>query len=107
MNARLFTFVCEFRGTTHVSQVSATDEYEAVRIWAGVVRSERPFARASSHVAKSAESGGSGFQPVALSDLSSVWCITGSCGGDLMLGDIVETVTPPTVDKRVSTPKAA
>ena len=107
MDARLFTFVCEFRGTTHVSQVLATDEHEAVRIWAGVVRSKRPFARASSHLAKSAESSESGFQPVALSDLSSVWCITGSCGGDLMLGNIVETATPPTVDKRVSAPKAA
>jgi hypothetical protein len=107
MDGRVFTFVCEFRGTTHVSQVSATDEHEAVRLWAGVVRSERPFARASSHLAKSAESGASSFQPVALSGLSSVWCITGRCGGDLMLADIVETATPTTADKRGATPKAA
>jgi hypothetical protein len=107
MDARLFTFVSEFRGTTHVSQVSATGEHEAVRICAGVVRSKRPFARASSHLAESAESSESGFLPVALSDLSSAWCITGSCGGDFMLGNIVETVMPPTVDKRVSAPKAA
>ena len=97
MDDRLFTFVCEFRGTTHVSQVSATDEHEAVRVWGGVVRKERPFALASAHLAKSAESGAGSFQPVALTGVSSVWCITGSCGGDLMLADIVETVTPSPV----------
>jgi hypothetical protein len=95
MDGRLFTFVCEFRGTTHVSQVSATDEHDAVRLWGGVLRQERPFGRASTALAKSAEGGASSFEPIALSGLSTVWCITGSCGGDLMLADIVETVTPP------------
>ena len=97
MNHRLFTIICEFRGTTHVSQVSATDEHQAVRVWGGVVRKERPFAHASVHLAKAAEIGAGSFQPVGLSGMSSVWCITGSCGGDFMLADIVETVRPSKV----------
>jgi hypothetical protein len=32
--------------------------------------------------------------------------VTGSCGGDLMLADIVETATPSTADKPGATPKA-
>lgn len=34
MAARLFTFVCEFKGTTAISQVIANDELEAVSVWA-------------------------------------------------------------------------
>ena len=93
MTARLFTFVCEFRGTTHVSQVRAPDHHDAVRAWAGTLRTERPFGRASSYLARTAEADLAEFPPVAIRGVSNVWCITGNCGGDFMLADIVETVS--------------
>jgi len=92
MVSRLFTFVSEFRGTTYVSQVSASDEHDAVRVWADTLRRERPFGRASSYLAKAA--GSEGFSPVVIGDLANVWCVSAVCGGHLMLADIVETVRP-------------
>jgi hypothetical protein len=74
-----------------VSQVSAADELDAVRNWGAVVRKERPFGRASAYLARSAENDVSLFEPVAISGVANVWCITGSCGGDFMLANIVET----------------
>jgi len=94
MNDRLFTIISEFRGTTSVTQVSARDQEDAVLAWAGKLRLERPFGRASSYLAKSAEADLEGYPPVAIKGISNVWCITGSCGGDFMLADIVETVSP-------------
>lgn len=94
MTARLFTFVCEFRGTTYVSQVSATNERDVVGEWAKMLRTERPFGRASSSLANSVETGATDFPPVAIQGIANVWCITATCGGDLMLANIVETVSP-------------
>ncbi|EIZ79891.1 hypothetical protein WSK_1485 [Novosphingobium sp. Rr 2-17] len=95
MTARLFTFVCEFRGATNVSQVSAPDEQGAVREWARRLRTERPFGRASSYIGKTAEADlKDKLPPIAIRGVSNVWCITGICGGDLMLANIVETVSP-------------
>jgi hypothetical protein len=95
MAARLFTFVCEFRGTAAISQVMASDERKAVSIWAESLLAERPFGRASTYLARSAARGDSSFEPVGISGLASVWSLTGLCGGDLLLADIVETVLPP------------
>jgi hypothetical protein len=92
VTARLFTFVAEFRGTTHVSQVSAPDECDAVSAWAKTLRTERPFGRASSYLAKAADVDAAAFPPVAIKGVANVWCITGSCGGDFMLADIIEPV---------------
>ncbi len=95
MAARLFTFVSEFRGTTNVSQVCALDEQDAVRAWARTLRTERPFGRASSYIGKTAEADLAEKAPtVAIRGVSNVWCITGLCGGDLMLANIVETASP-------------
>jgi hypothetical protein len=94
MDARLFTIICEFRGTTYVAQVSAPDQEDAVLAWARKLRLERPFGRASSYIAKFAEADLAGYPPVAIKGISNVWCITGTCGGDFMLADIVETVSP-------------
>ena len=100
MAARLFTFICEFRGTTAISQVMASDELEAVSVWAESLKVEKPFGRASTYLARSAARGGTSFQPVQISGLSNVWCATGLCAGDLLLADIVETVTPSDVRDR-------
>lgn len=97
MDGRFFTFVCEFRGTTHITQVSARDEQEAIRVWVSIIRRERPYGRASAAVAKSAEAGAGGSPPVPLVGLVNVWCVTGTCGGNLMLANIVETMSPPDV----------
>lgn len=95
MTARLFTFVAEFRGTTYVSQVCAPDERDAVRVWVRTLQSERPFGRASSYIGRTAAALlEEKFPPVAIGGVSNVWCITGLCGGDLMLANIVETVSP-------------
>lgn len=80
-----------------MSQVSAPDEHDAVLAWAGALRTERPFGRASSYLAKAAEADLADYPPVAIKGVSNVWCVTGSCGSDLMLADIVETVAPANV----------
>lgn len=92
MTTRLFTFVCEFRGTTHVSQVFALDEHDAVRAWAETLLTERPFGRSSSYLAKAAEADLAEFPPVDIKGVSNIWCVTGNCGGDFMLANIIETV---------------
>ena len=94
MTTHLFTFVCEFRGATSVSQVRAPNQNDAVCAWAGKLRTERPFGEASSEIAKTAEADLAEFPPVALEGVSKVWCIAGNCGGDLMLANIIETVSP-------------
>jgi hypothetical protein len=81
-----------------VSQVAAANEKEAVRAWAVNLRVERPFARASAFLAKSVEINLDSFPPVSINGVANVWCITGSCGGDFMLADIVETV--PSINGR-------
>ncbi len=91
MTTRLFTIVSEFRGTTDVRQVRADDEHGAVRAWASTFRDLPPFSRASAYLAKSIEANHNVFPPVALQGVANVWCITGSCGGDFMLANIVET----------------
>ena len=95
MAVRVFTFVCEFRGTTAISQVMASDEREAVPVWAESLLAEKPFGRASTYLARSAARGDTSFMPVGIIGLANVWSVTGLCGGDLLLADIVETVLPP------------
>ena len=75
-----------------MSQVFASDELDAVRSWSGTLRSERPFGPASSYLAKAAEADLADFPPVVIEGVSNVWCVTGNCGGDLMLANIVETI---------------
>jgi hypothetical protein len=94
VTARLFTFVSEFRGTTNVAQVCAPDERDAIRAWAETLRIERPFGRASSYIGKTAVADlEEKLPPIAIRGIPNVWCITGICGGDLMLANIVETAS--------------
>lgn len=94
MPERLFTVVCEFRGGTYISQVRATDERDAVRAWTEMLVRERPIKRVSANLAKSVAARTADYPPVALDGLTGVWCFTGSCGGDFMLADIIETAVP-------------
>ncbi len=76
-----------------MSQVRASDERDAVRAWTELLIEERPIKAASSYLARSVASNMAEYPPVALNGLTGVWCITGSCGGDFMLADIIETVS--------------
>lgn len=76
-----------------MSQVRAFNECDAVRAWTELLIEERPFKVASSYLAKSVASDMAEYPPVALNGLTNAWCITGSCGGDFMLADIIETVS--------------
>ena len=88
----LYTFVCEFRGGTYISQVRADDEVQAVRNWAELLVRERPMSRPSSYIARNAIQDLDWLDlPVAIRDLVGVWCISGIVGGDLYLTDIVRT----------------
>lgn len=80
-----------------MSQVSAPNECDAVHAWVRTLLTERPFGRASPYIAKGAEAKAADFPPIAIRGVANVWCITGNCGGDLMLADIVETVLPANV----------
>ena len=75
-----------------MSQVCAPNEKDAVHAWVETLRTEHPFAKASSYLAKTAEADVAQFPPVAVNGVSNVWCVTGHCGGDLMLANIIETV---------------
>jgi hypothetical protein len=94
MAPRCFTFISEFRGTNAIAQVTASDVRHAVSVWAESIAAEKPFGRASTYLARSAARGDASFKPVGINGLASVWCVTGLCGGDLLLADIVKTVLP-------------
>ena len=91
MGDRRFTIVCEFRGGTYVSQLAADDERDAARRWAEYLKRERPIPRVSSYLAKSVAEELVGYPPVPFDGLSGVWCVTGNCGGNLMLANIIES----------------
>ncbi len=94
MSDRFFTFVCDFRGGTYISQVRATDERDAVRAWTEMLVRERPIKRVSVYIAKSVATWLPNVPPVPLEGLSGAWCFTGSCGGNFVLVNIIETAIP-------------
>jgi hypothetical protein len=91
MSCRKYTIVCEFRGGTYVSQVFADDVLGAVEAWTGYLASERPIPRVSTHLAKAVGASIGDNPPIALEGLTGVWCFCSTCGGDLMLANVVET----------------
>jgi hypothetical protein len=97
MSERFFTIVCDFRGGTYVSQVYAFDERHAVRAWTEFLQKERPIKAVSAYLAKSVAAEYSERSPDVLDGLVGAWCISGLCGGDLMLANIIETAMPSNV----------
>ncbi len=89
MSANHYTIVCEFRGGTYVSQVQATDEIAAVRVWADKVSKERPIPRSSSYVATAVLHHLHEYGLSALTGLKNVWCFGGEVGASSILGDII------------------
>jgi hypothetical protein len=93
MSDRKYTIVCEFRGGTYVSQVSATDEHGAIDAWTSYLVCNQPIPRVSKHLAKAVAARISETAPIALDGLTGVWCVSAACGGDLMLANIVHTAS--------------
>jgi len=91
MGNRRFTVVCEFRGGTYVSQHFAEDERQAAQQWAEYLKRDRPISRASTYLAKTVAADLPERPPVPLDGLSSVWCLSALCGGDLMLANIIHS----------------
>jgi len=94
MAGRLFTIACEFRGGTYISQVRASDERDAVREWADLLRRQRPIKKVSTYIARRMSDRFDDDPPTALEGLSGVWCLVDLCGGDLVLTNIIESVQP-------------
>lgn len=88
-----YTIVCEFRGGTYVSQIGGDDILEAARAWTDYLAREQPIPDCSQHLAKSVAAGLGDTLPVPLDGLSGVWCISGSCEGDFMLANIIESTS--------------
>ena len=84
-----YTIVCEFRGGTYISQVRATDEIAAVRVWEEKVGRERPIPRSSSHVAAAVLRDLQQFGLSSLTGLENVWCFGGAVGSTSVLGNLI------------------
>ena len=91
---RFFTIVCELRGGTYISQVRASDERGALRVWTEMLVRERPIKRVSANLAKNVTKWSDGNPPLPLEGLSGAWCFAGSFGRDLVLVNIIETAIP-------------
>jgi hypothetical protein len=103
MGVRLFTMILDFRGGTYFSQVVAADERDAVSQWAEAFRNRRPLGRTSRYLATAVERAVDWLgAPVAIEGLTGCWCHSASCGGDLVLLDIIESAMaaagPPRCD---------
>ncbi len=93
MSGHKYTVVCEFRGGTFVSQVSANDALGAMEAWTGYLARERPIPQVSTHLAKAVAAQMYDNGPITLQGLIGVWCFSAVCGGDLMLANIVHTAS--------------
>lgn len=89
----LFTFVLDYRGGTYLQQVEGPDPRAALVSWAATTsldvvfglseKSRVPFQTA---LARS--------RPIAVKQVSNVWCASGIVRGHLALVHLVETVPP-------------
>jgi len=93
MREHLYTVICEFRGGTYCSQVEASDEVDAVRLWAEKLQLDMPMARSSRFLAKAALRDLETFdhKPVPLDGLQGVWCFSTGVATDLALCNLVLT----------------
>jgi hypothetical protein len=94
MGSKLYTMVCDFRGGAYFSQVAATDEYQAARAWAAMLKTERPIPRASSYIAAAVIrdlDGGGKLAP--LGGLRGAWCLSAVVGkqNSLVLLNIIHS----------------
>ncbi len=83
--------ICEFRGGTYISQVSATDEQAAIAEWCSKIAADTPIPDASLIVAKAFDEIYGVEVPVPLDGLRNVWCASASCADNMAFLNIVMT----------------
>ena len=92
MASDLFTFVCEYKGGTYVSQVRAPDHERAMIEWAALLRREQPIESMSEVIAQAASDAQN--SPVLLTGLSDVWCWSATVSDELALTHFVRSAKP-------------
>lgn len=83
--------ICEFRGGTYISQISASDERAAIKEWCAKIAADKPIPDTSLIVAKAFDELYDVEVPVLLEGLQNVWCATALCEDDMALLNIVMT----------------
>ena len=86
----LFTFILEYEGGTYISQRRAENIGTALSLWVKAIVLEDLAAEASSEVAQAFQDL-EGNRPVAVADLSNVWCVTSLNDSGLALLNIIQT----------------
>ncbi|MBD3775384.1 MAG: hypothetical protein IE913_04945 [Halothiobacillus sp.] len=92
MASDLFTFICEYKGGTYVSQVRASDHERAMIEWAALLRREQPIESMSEAIAQAVSDGQN--NPVLLTGLSDVWCWSATVADELALTHFVHSGKP-------------
>jgi hypothetical protein len=91
MAEHLYTMICEFRDGTYLSQVEAPTAKEAVEAWATLIKADKPIPSASANVARNVLHMLRQEGATSLSGLEDVWCVMASCGGDIILLNVVQS----------------
>lgn len=87
----VFTVLLDYAGGTYTSQVSASDECDALRQWTANLSAESSAGEVSDEVATAFAA--TNDQPVQLDGLVSAWCASASAKNGLALVNIVRTST--------------
>jgi hypothetical protein len=95
--ANTYTFILEFRGGTYVSQYRARSVSTALLRWSATEKQNlKSLDPAASRFLTKLESA----EPVLLSGLRNVWCVTGYMPSTLALLHIVKTVPTGSIGKK-------
>jgi hypothetical protein len=92
MRDLLFTFVLDYKGGTYISQVVAPAVREAIATWPSVVNWDVIGIQLSSRFERQLRLEISGDDPVALSGMTNVWCISPRLGKSVGTLHIIATV---------------
>lgn len=91
MQLERFTMVCDFRGGTYISQVTAHDPRDAIAVWAALLRRDRPLEEASVLVAQAVDANPDDIVP--LSGLTGAWCWSEVVDSALVLVNIIKSAS--------------
>ena len=87
----LFTFVLDYRGGTYLDQMEGPDPRAALLSWAATTSLDR-IAGLSEKSRVAFQRAMSLTRPIAVTQVSNVWCASGIVRGHLALVHFVETV---------------
>jgi hypothetical protein len=85
----LYTVLLDYAGGTYVSQVTAVDEYDALRRWLDNLGNKCAEEGLAAEIA--AAFGHTPHEPVLLEGLANAWCATATAKGGAALANIVRT----------------